>query len=925
MSLLIYCDSIFENTNISTVNGLTINIKYSNYVFTITKHDNTVIRIFENIDESSFIDYTDEMPGKEFYSIPFYFNDIWVKTVYVLYLSGYIDFIIYNTRYMNPEPFYNNNVIPGSILSKKLLLLYYTKQFYNYISNFCDIRVIHDDGCLPICFQRINTDFTYKTIQKTLHDYLFNRDFTVEHETNANILLGYRCLLKYPIKTPEYILSTTYASANSHKIDYDFKDKITFNFVNEDDNLPINLEDYKFLYNFYNFNPNIYSLICTDVQGSDETCMFIHFLLKEQNKSLVNLPPNFNYDLYLELNSDLQLFTSPREVILHFINQGKKEQRNIYKLPLKFNWKLYVQLNGLTFTDKYEAENHFITYGRQYKLLSNDMLPISFDPQMYARRNIELANMTDVQLMKHYLENNLSNPTIIDSFIPSEYIDANPDLKYSLGSCENSKIIDHFVNNGIFENRHYKVQKVSTCKKILLLCHVGSIETFKKMEQYIEIAHNTNSAHLQVTIVINIVDSVQNIEYIRNKFPYAQIRINPDFGFDIGGFFLYLKKCKDEGLDFDYVIKIHTKTSDIEREKLIKPLLGSVERINYISDLFNDEKIGLVGSQECMYYNYDQIAIHNFNHLSYLINKFKLNISAKHVIQFVGGTMFWIRYSVLKKIFFDYNFDQINTELNNEYSFDWNWYVCANSEICTDLKNIKNKADAYAHYMKNHKTRNLSGNLFHSIKHGSKSSKLRDGMIEHAYERFFSYAIEDLNYTQIFLPIKSLINVYNIKPVPIIFPQFHQIPENDKFWGTGFTEWTMLNKCPENYLGETQLVPHVDIGQYNILEENYINWCNNTFQKYNIDTICYYHYWFNGHKVMYKPIEKIRDEGKPATNFYLAWANETWSSRWDGLDTQTLIKQDYGDQESWTKHILYLLTFFTVSYTHLTLPTTPYV
>ena len=97
---------------------------------------------------------------------------------------------------------------------------------------------------------------------------------------------------------------------------------------------------------------------------------------------------------------------------------------------------------------------------------------------------------------------------------------------------------------------------------------------------------------------------------------------------------------------------------------------------------------------------------------------------------------------------------------------------------------------------------------------------------------------------------------------------------------------------------------------YNILDDTHIKFTEETLKKYSIPFLCYYHYWFKGHKVMYQPIELIRDESKPNINYCLFWANETWSSRWDGLENQILLKQEYGNKNDWLEHINYLITFF---------------
>ena len=69
-------------------------------------------------------------------------------------------------------------------------------------------------------------------------------------------------------------------------------------------------------------------------------------------------------------------------------------------------------------------------------------------------------------------------------------------------------------------------------------------------------------------------------------------------------------------------------------------------------DILNNEKIGLIGSKKCMFYNYDKLAVHNQNHLLYLMKKFNMNVSYHRMIQFTGGTVFWIRFSILKDITF---------------------------------------------------------------------------------------------------------------------------------------------------------------------------------------------------------------------------------------------------------------------------------
>jgi hypothetical protein len=152
---------------------------------------------------------------------------------------------------------------------------------------------------------------------------------------------------------------------------------------------------------------------------------------------------------------------------------------------------------------------------------------------------------------------------------------------------------------------------------------------------------------------------------------------------------------------------------------------------------------------------------------------------------------------------------------------------------------------------------------------------------------------------------KSIIKKHNIKIMALYFPQFHEVEENNKFWGQGFTEWTMMNR----YTGPIKK-PHVDIGQYNMLDYHVRKKQAQIAKDYGISAFCYYHYWFNDHKVMYKGIEKILEDGEPNIPFTLCWANEPWTRNWDGLPNDVLIPQDYGTKQDWVNHYNYLSQFF---------------
>ncbi|MBK0382069.1 glycoside hydrolase family 99-like domain-containing protein [Pedobacter sp. SD-b] len=150
--------------------------------------------------------------------------------------------------------------------------------------------------------------------------------------------------------------------------------------------------------------------------------------------------------------------------------------------------------------------------------------------------------------------------------------------------------------------------------------------------------------------------------------------------------------------------------------------------------------------------------------------------------------------------------------------------------------------------------------------------------------------------------------MHNIKPIAIYLPQFHPFEENDKWWGKGFTEWNNVVKAKPLFRNHYQ--PHLpsDLGFYDLRLKTTHTDQINLAKTYGIEGFCYYHYWFNGKRLMDKALNIVL-ENDLEFPFMLCWANENWTRRWDGQDKEILIEQNYSEDDD-LKHMNYLCESF---------------
>jgi len=148
-----------------------------------------------------------------------------------------------------------------------------------------------------------------------------------------------------------------------------------------------------------------------------------------------------------------------------------------------------------------------------------------------------------------------------------------------------------------------------------------------------------------------------------------------------------------------------------------------------------------------------------------------------------------------------------------------------------------------------------------------------------------------------------------IRAIAFHLPQFHPIPENDEWWGKGFTEWINVVRATPRLPDHYQ--PHLpaDLGFYDLRLAEARAAQAELAARYGIYGFCYYHYWFHGRQVLERPVNEIWKNGEPDFPFCLCWANEPWSRRWDGSNEEVLLEQRYSPSDD-LAHIRALIPFF---------------
>lgn len=146
-----------------------------------------------------------------------------------------------------------------------------------------------------------------------------------------------------------------------------------------------------------------------------------------------------------------------------------------------------------------------------------------------------------------------------------------------------------------------------------------------------------------------------------------------------------------------------------------------------------------------------------------------------------------------------------------------------------------------------------------------------------------------------------------VKLIALYFPQLHTIPENDEWWGKGFTDWVNVRKARPQFKGHFQPRVPLDNRYYDQSLLETLKWQIALAKQYGVHGFCHYHYWFDGKQLLETPTNLMLESKDLDFPFCLAWANETWSRRWDGQEHHILQEQTHRPEKGiWERHFNYL-------------------